>query len=699
MALPTLETVAAAWAIASGVGITGLGLVSLTGGRSRPWGALPLALFAVTWGLQIVAGNLTRIVSDVALATDLLLFSAAALLPLPFFLIEFASQQTGPGVGSPRWRLARLATGTFTVVGAALFALRPELFLQDVQTQGGVLAASWGPMMTVAQIAFFASLGVTLVALLQGLDGAPTPRISRRALILFAGLGLYASYAAGFHLTFYAAWVSQWGSVGRNVTFLAAFLALTGLIVWVLAQVLSRVRSATRSDERWRYRIALGAVAIPLVWGVTEGYLVYTYAPRLDTVGLWRLLAVGVVTYGLARWRIFDLPQRAQRVAASTTGATGAVTGGATAFGAASLVTTTVALPLAAGAVVTTLGLAPAVRYARRLFGVEDTDAEAPDADGPRRYGQRIDAYRAALEASMARGTLEEDEAFLESLRRRFGLGEEADQVLRHLAREAVVMPNERPIEGAYERLRLLGEGGSGRSWLARDRRRDRLVVLKEPVASFDQDPELESRVLEEARAAARFDHPNIVRVHEVVRAGDVPVIVMEYVDGGSLEDVLRSDGVLAWQRAVRLALDVLAGVAALHEEGILHRDVKPANVLLTAEGTAKLADFGIARQTDRGDTLVDADDGLSGTPAYMAPEVAAGKPHSQTSDLYSCGALLYEMLHGSPPGQGRTVLAENDVPEPLKAVLAKATARDPDARFDTASAFARALSEVHPDG
>ncbi len=695
MALPTLETIAAAWALASGIGIAGLGILSLGGGRSRPWGALPLGLFAVAWGLQIVTGNLTRIVSDPALATDLMLLSAAALLPLPFFLIEFAAQQTGPSGGSAGWRLARLATGIYTVAGAVVFAVSPGLFLQDVQAGGAVLSVTWGPMMTVAQIAFFASLGVTLIALVQGLENAPTPRIARRALILFTGLGLYVSYAAGSNLSFYAMWVSRWGFVNRNVPFLLAFLALTGLTLWVLGRVLLRLNDARRSEDRWRYRVAAGALVLPLLWGLTEGYVVYTNAPRLDTLGLWRLLAVGVVTYGLARWRIFDLPQRAQRVAASTTGVTGAVAGGAATFSLTSLVTPSLAIPAVGGLLVSAVGLAPAVRVARRLFGV-DRD-EASEDHEETLYGQRLDAYRAALEASIARGTLEEDEAFLEALRERFDIGEEGDMVLRHFAKQAVVLPSDRTVDQAYERLRLLGQGGGGRTWLARDRARDRLVVLKEPLAHWIDDQALKQKVLKEARAAARVQHPNVVRFHEIVDDNGTPVIVMAYIDGGSLDEVLRTKGVLRWQRARAIVSDVLEGLQAVHAAGLIHRDIKPANILLTGDGQAKLADFGIAQHRDHDDTVVETQGQQAGTRAYMAPEVAQGQPHTEASDVYACGAVLYEALYGSPPRQGRTVEVENTVPEPLKAVVAKATSSDPSRRYPNAQAFLEALADVRP--
>lgn len=690
--MPGLETTIAAWAIVSGLGIAALGGVSLMGGRSRPWGALPLGLFAITWGLHISFGNAPSIVEDIEIARELLLASLVTLFPLAFFLVEFGRQNAGREGQHLPWQSLRVLTAILAVGSAFLFVARPHLFLEGVSMGSTGVLADWGVGWTVLQFALFGGLGLALWALFRGLDQAPTPRLVHRSSLLLIGLGLYVSYTAGHNLSFYTAWIAEFQASSENVPFAILFAALTLLVGYLLVRSWGRLDRARGPAETRLARGVLASLAIPLVWGLGEGYVALTQAPRFDTAGVWRLAGLAIVTYGVVRWRVVDLPSRARSAAASSLGASGALAGGATAYGVTSLAATTIAWPLAAGALATTLGLAPALRYARNLLGVDDARS---GQDGDDLYGKRVEAYRAALEASIARGTLEEDEPFLESLRERFGLGEEADQVLRHLARQAVVMPSGRDVEGAYERLRLLGEGGAGRTWLARDRARDRLVVLKEPIARWQTDEALMERALEEARAAARVDHPNVVQVHEVVQDEGTPVIVMEYVDGGSLEDLLRNKGVIRWQRAVGITLDVLAGLSALHTKGLVHRDVKPANVLLTGEGRAKVADLGIAQQAGGGDTLVDTGGEPAGTPMYMAPEVRAGQQHDETSEVYACGALLHEMLYGSPPGRDQVVTADNEVPQPLKAVVAEATAQDPASRYATVDVFVEALEEV----
>ncbi len=692
--MASFETLVAAWAMLSGLAIAVLGLASIRGGRSRPWGAMPLGLFAIVWGINLISGNAARIVDDVAFGSDLVLISLVTLFPLPYFLIEFARQQTqDPDL--PAWQAARVLTAGLAFGSVGLFIFQPELFLLDVQdASSGGLFAVWGPMWVLLKVAFFGALGVTLLALVRGLRQAPTPRVGLRAGLLTAGFGLYVGYAAGFNAASFTRWLVTFETTATNLIFACLFLALSAAVVYAAVVAGQRRPDGWPAGGRRATRGIQVALLAPLIWGVLEASTLGVLAPRLDTAGLWRLAGIGVLAYGLARWRIFDLPQRARRAAASSAGATGALAGGATAYGMASVIPLAPVFAVLGGLLFTGISWGPAVKTARRLLGV---DPDEPDQDEEVLYGQRLDAYRAALEASIARGTLEQDEPFLEALRERFGIGQEGDQVLRHFAKQAVVLPSDRTVDQAYERLRLLGQGGGGRTWLARDRARDRLVVLKEPLAHWVDDEALQQRILDEARAAARVQHPNVVRCHEVVDDDGTPVIVMEYIDGGSLDEVLRSKGVLRWQRARSILLDVLQGLRAVHGAGLIHRDIKPANILLTGEGQAKIADFGIAEQQGQGDTIVETQGRQAGTPAYMAPEVAKGRPHTEASDVYACGAVLHEALYGSPPSRTPTVEAANPVPEPLRAVISKATSRDPSSRYPNAQAFHGALDSVRP--
>src|SRR5581483_7230907 len=281
-------------------------------------------------------------------------------------------------------------------------------------------------------------------------------------------------------------------------------------------------------------------------------------------------------------------------------------------------------LPSTFAALIAGGSLFPAVRFTRRLFGVQPRTSTRAADDAV--YGQRIDAYRAALEASFARDSMEEDADFLGALRERFGISEAEDRVLRHYAKSSVIVARDRKASEAFERLRLLGEGGGGRTWLARDRQRDRLVVLKEPLQQWQQDPQTREAVLREARLAAKVRHPNVVSVEEVVEGKGSPIIVMEYLEGGSLSDLLRSRGTLPWREAVPLVIDVARGLEAVHSAGIVHRDVKPSNILLNGEGAPKVADFGIALPVVSTRTVLDVGStARAGTLFYMAPEVRAG--------------------------------------------------------------------------
>ncbi len=336
------------------------------------------------------------------------------------------------------------------------------------------------------------------------------------------------------------------------------------------------------------------------------------------------------------------------------------------------------------------------MKAARRLFGVDPAPDNPVDHEAVL-YEQRIDAYRAALEAAMARGTLEEDGPFLTALRERYGISEDEHRVLSYYARNAVVVTRDAEVAETYERLRLLGEGGAGRTWLARDRTRDRLVVLKEPLPRWQQDPELRERFFTEARLAAKVRHPNVVRIDEVIDDGQRPIIVMEHVEGGSLSDLLQAKGSVPWKRALGIVYDVLTGLQAVHDKGVVHRDIKPSNILITDDGRAKVADFGVAVAAGRsGQTLIDQDDGQAGTLAYMAPEVADGRSQgTQRSDVYACGAVLYETLYGAPPRRTEQVIISNQVPPEVEELLATALATEPERRFPSARRFAQEIESV----
>lgn len=225
-------------------------------------------------------------------------------------------------------------------------------------------------------------------------------------------------------------------------------------------------------------------------------------------------------------------------------------------------------------------------------------------------------------------------------------------------------------LSGRYELRSVLGRGGMGEVWLAFDRRLSRPVAVKIVRPADSDDPALPERFEREARIAARLSHPNIVGVYDVGLDGPTPYLVMELVQGHSLADELAS-GPLEPRRAVSIAQQVCEALAAAHAAGVVHRDVKPANILLTGADLVKVCDFGIARVTDAAQAALTGSAMVIGTSAYMAPEQVAGRPVDARTDLYALGCVLYAMLAGRPPFAGDTPIQVawqhvNEAPVPL---------------------------------
>ena len=211
--------------------------------------------------------------------------------------------------------------------------------------------------------------------------------------------------------------------------------------------------------------------------------------------------------------------------------------------------------------------------------------------------------------------------------------------------------PGERVLAGRYALVDVLGRGGMGVVWLAEDRLLERQVAVKELTFSLALGEEerrvLRERSLREARAAARLHHPNVTTVFDVVEENGKPWLVMERVTARSLHQVLATSGPLSPSTVARIGLDVLAALEAAHSAGIVHRDVKPSNVLVDAAGHARLTDFGIA--TTAGDPALTGG-ALIGSPPYMAPERATGEDSGPPADLWALGATLYCAVEGHPP-------------------------------------------------
>ena len=258
-----------------------------------------------------------------------------------------------------------------------------------------------------------------------------------------------------------------------------------------------------------------------------------------------------------------------------------------------------------------------------------------------------------------------------------------------------------------YRRVRLLGHGGMATVELARDTELDRPVAIKRLAENLAANEEYKQRFLREARLAARLSHPNIVAVYDAGAENGIPFIVMEYVEGETVSDLLGRRKRLEPGEAVELVLQACSGLEAAHQAGLVHRDIKPQNLLITPEGTLKIADFGIARSLD-GTQLTQAGTVL-GTAGYLAPEQAGGERVTAAADIYALGAVLYELLTGRPPYEADSLAelffkqTEGSI-TPLRELapaasarledaVMRALARVPEYRPESAAAFAAELA------
>jgi serine/threonine protein kinase len=267
--------------------------------------------------------------------------------------------------------------------------------------------------------------------------------------------------------------------------------------------------------------------------------------------------------------------------------------------------------------------------------------------------------------------------------------------------------PVQEPLVGRYELHELLGRGGMGVVYAGVDRILARPVAVKVLPAEAVDDPTVVTRFEREALAAAALSHPNIVSVYDTGRDETTRFIVMERVDGENLATVIARRGPLPVEEAVAIASQVASALGAAHAAGVVHRDVKPANLMLTAAGTVKVLDFGIARAAGSADLTRTAH--ILGSAAYMAPEVATGERAGAPADVYALGCVLYELLGGRPPFEADHPAAilhqhatrppqslrelRSDIPPALAALVAEMLAKDPRERPPSGPRLVAALS------
>ncbi|TET66359.1 MAG: hypothetical protein E3J45_06635, partial [Candidatus Zixiibacteriota bacterium] len=262
---------------------------------------------------------------------------------------------------------------------------------------------------------------------------------------------------------------------------------------------------------------------------------------------------------------------------------------------------------------------------------------------------------------------------------------------------ESFAVLSEGTIVGHYKIIEKIGAGGMGEVYLAEDTELRRKIALKFLPPHLCQDEGCRSRFKREAQAAAVLEHPNIVTIHEVSEHQGRPYIVMQYVEGKSLRDIIKEKE-LPLDEIVDLAIQICDGLSKAHEAGVIHRDIKPSNICIGSDGRPKILDFGLAavqgseHLTKTGSTL--------GTIGYMSPEQVKGEKVNHCSDIFSMGIVLYEMITGQRPFKGESEAAiiysivneepeplakyKSDIPEELQQVVDKALAKDIDERYQT---------------
>ncbi|MCL6537327.1 MAG: Stk1 family PASTA domain-containing Ser/Thr kinase [Acidothermus sp.] len=257
-----------------------------------------------------------------------------------------------------------------------------------------------------------------------------------------------------------------------------------------------------------------------------------------------------------------------------------------------------------------------------------------------------------------------------------------------------------------YELGEIIGYGGMAEVHRGRDLRLGREVAIKTLRVDLARDTTFQTRFRREAQSAAALNHPSIVAVYDtgesLLDGVAVPYIVMEYVDGRTLRDILKLEPHILPRRALEIVADVLDALDYSHRNGIVHRDIKPGNIMITRDGQVKVMDFGIARAVAQSSATVTQTAAVIGTAQYLSPEQARGEPVDQRSDIYSTGCLLYELLTGTPPFTGESAVAvayqhvredpvppsriNPDVPPAVDAIVMKALAKNPANRYQSAA-------------
>ena len=272
-----------------------------------------------------------------------------------------------------------------------------------------------------------------------------------------------------------------------------------------------------------------------------------------------------------------------------------------------------------------------------------------------------------------------------------------------------------RYIAGRYEMLEKVGNGGMATVYKAKDRVLNRFVAVKVLKEEFTTDEEFIRRFNIEAQSAAGLTHPNIVSVYDVGHEDEIHFIVMELIQGKTLKEIIKEEGTLPWKWSVNIAIQIASALEAAHKNNIVHRDIKPHNIIITEDGVAKVTDFGIAKAVSN--STITAFGTTIGSVHYFSPEHARGGFTDAKSDLYSLGIVMYEMLTGRVPFDADTPVSialkhmqekpvepiklNPTIPFALNQIIVKAMQKEPSARYQSATEMLKDLSLAlkNPEG
>ncbi|MBI4393733.1 MAG: serine/threonine protein kinase [Euryarchaeota archaeon] len=695
-------------AFASGVPLVVLGAILLTIRPARR-DQFFFGSFAVLWGVQVSSANLGRVLESAQVHSTSYLLSFAVMPAAFLFLTHFALRREKGLVAL----VVPVTAGIVALAGTVALLFDPPLVVAAVGERQGPPATTLGPLAFPLFIApFYAVFFVALVAMYRRyrMSGAGSPRKRYRGLVL--ALALFTSYVTTRNLlvsidppeTILVAGAPS--PLPITVFFALGLLVVSGLLVHLLLR-------PPPPEERDIGLVA--AFVVPGAVAAIESLLVPS-AVAFDTAGLWRLATVGALVYTLARHQLFDLDLRLKRLAGP--GIAGLAIGfgalGSLAYAASGAGIDMAGPPILVGTLIAGTTWMSRDAVGNALFpGVKDE----PDYIRQR----KLEVYRASLERAIAE-TAPLDDGEVKRVRKSLGISESEHQVMVFMVRENLgtkappepqapprVEPGAVLLDG-YKVSRLLGEGAYGRAYLAYDQKLDREVVVK-AVGTMSLGGKAASMLLREARLAGSLQHPNVIAIHDVAEGAYEAIIVMEYADGGNLYSLLKRRGRLSLAEATSLLDQILSGLEAAHAKAIVHRDVKPENILLMKDGTVKLGDFGVARESRPDATGITAG-GVAGTLLYMSPEQVRGLAVDGRSDLYAAAVVFHQALTGRfylrIAGkddfqvrqlilEGEPVLSVKDHGEPVETFLRSALSKDPEDRFKDASEMRGAIRNAAP--